>query len=604
MSPRFILGGTPAFCSDRSVRIAGVDTGGTFTDLVLFDGRSVRVHKVLSTPDDPSRAVLQGLRELGAVDVQVVHGSTVATNAFLERKGAKVTLLTTAGFEDVLEIGRQNRGSLYDLQWTRPEPLVPAARRVGIRERMDAKGRVLVPLDVAALRKHRGKNVAVCFLHSYANPAHERAAKRLLGGAVLSSEVLPEYREFERMSTTVLTAYVGPVMERYVKRLGASIPSLRLMASDGGSITTDAALRRAAQTLLSGPAGGVIAAQALGLGKVISFDMGGTSTDVCLIDGAARVTKEGEIGGLPLRTPHFEIETVGAGGGSIARIDAGGALRVGPESAGSTPGPICYGRGGTRPTVTDANLALGRIDAARFFGGRMRLRDPRLPRRRAEGILEVADATMERALRRVSVERGADPGEYWLAAFGGAGPLHACGLAARLGMKGVVVPRWPGLFSALGMLLADLTVEKSRTVLGRTPDFGPLERDALRELPGARLERFVEARYRGQSHEIRIPWGADFHAAHRRLHGFARNAPVETVNLVVRATSSLPKPRPSRLPRGKGKTWGGSVDRDVLRAGDRLRGPSVVSEGSATTWIPRGWAGRVDLHGNIIISQY
>ncbi len=583
--------------------IVGVDTGGTFSDLVLFDGRSVRVAKVLSTPDDPSRAVLEGLRELGALDAEVVHGSTVATNAFLERKGAPVTLLTTAGFEDVLEIGRQARGSLYDLGWVRPEPLVPASRRHGIRERIDFRGRELAPLDRAALRRHRGRNVAVCFLHSYANPAHEREARRILGAATLSSDILPEYREFERMSTTVLTAYVGPVMARYVARLEKSIRRLRLMGSDGASITAASALRRSAQTLLSGPAGGVIATQALGLGKAISFDMGGTSTDVCLIDGAARVTKEGEIGGLPLRVPHFEIQTVGAGGGSIARFDAGGALQVGPESAGSTPGPICYGRGGTEPTVTDANLALGRIDAGRFFGGRMKLRDPGLSRRRALGILEVADATMERALRRVSVERGADPAEYWLVAFGGAGPLHACGLAGRLGMKGVVVPRWPGLFSALGMLQADPAVEKSRTVLGRTPDFAPLERAALREIPGGRIERFAELRYRGQSHEIRIPWGSDFHEAHQRLHGYARAAPVEIVNLVVRATRALPKPAPGRIRRGRGRRWTGSLDREALGAGDLVRGPAVVSEGSATTWIPKGWTGRVDEYGNIIICQ-
>jgi len=583
------------------MRVVGIDTGGTFTDFILFDGRSIRTHKVLSTPEDPSRAVLQGLRELGAEEAEVVHGSTVATNAFLERKGARVALVTTKGFEDLLEIGRQTRGALYDLFWSRPEPLVPASRRYGVRERIAADGRVLVPLDRAALRRIREKHVAVCFLHSYANPAHEREAARILKGASLSSDVLPEYREYERLSTTVLNAYVAPVVETYVRRLGRSLGRFRMMASDGGSVSADAACRRAAQTLLSGPAGGVIAAQSIGYGKVISFDMGGTSTDVALIDGAPRVTKEGSIGGLPLRVPHFEIHTVGAGGGSIARFDEGGALRVGPESAGATPGPICYGRGGTLPTVTDANLALGRIDPALFFGGRMKLRDPGLKRSLAEGILEVANANMERALRRVSVERGHDPAEFWLAAFGGAGPLHACELAGRLGMKGVIVPRWPGLFSALGMVLADMTVEKSRTVLGRDADFRPLEREARRDLRG-RVERFVEARYRGQSYELRIPEGADFHEAHRRQYGFARKAPVEVVNLVVRVTASLPKPRFRPVARG-GRSWGGSVSRDDLRAGDRILGPSTVTEGSATTWVPRGWTARVDSHGHIIICQ-
>jgi len=583
------------------MRVAGIDTGGTFTDFILFDGGRIRTHKVLSTPDDPSRAVLQGLRELGSLDAEIVHGSTVAPNACLERKGARLTLVTTKGFEDLLEIGRQERGSLYDLDWVRPEPLIPRSRRIGVRERMDVRGRVLVPLDRAALRRIRAEHVAVCFLHSYANPAHERAAGRILKGASLSSDVLPEYREYERLSTTVLNAYVAPAVERYVGKLRKSLGLLRILASDGGAITPESACRRAAQTLLSGPAGGVIAAQSLGFGKVIAFDMGGTSTDVCLIDGTAKVTKEGSIGGLPLRVPHFEIHTVGAGGGSIAGLDEGGALRVGPESAGAAPGPICYGRGGTQATVTDANLALGRIDPVRFLGGRMALAPVSLSRSFAEGILEVANANMERALRRVSVERGHDPAEFWLVAFGGAGPLHACDLAGRLGMKGVVVPRWPGLFSALGMALADMSVEKSRTVLGGPIPWGDLERTARRDLKG-RVERFVEARYRGQSHEIRIPEGADFHEAHRRLYGFMRRDPVEIVNAIVRVTSPREKPRMPRPGRG-GRTWSGSVDRPALRRGDWVRGPAVISEDNATCWVPRGWTGRVDAHSDIVICR-
>jgi N-methylhydantoinase A len=583
------------------MRVVGVDTGGTFTDFILFEGRGIRTHKVLSTPDDPSRAVLQGLRELGAADLEVVHGSTVATNAFLERKGAKLTLVTTRGFEDLLEIGRQERGSLYDLNWERPAPLIPRSRRVGVRERMDAQGKVVVPLDRASLRRIRAKDVVVCFLHSYANPRHEREAGKVLPAATLSCEVLPEYREYERLSTTVLNAYVAPIISRYVGALKHSLPALRILASDGGAITAESATRRAAQTLLSGPAGGVIAAQSLGFGKVIAFDMGGTSTDVCLIDGTAKVTKEGSIGGLPLRVPHFEIHTVGAGGGSIARRDEGGALRVGPESAGASPGPICYGRGGTLPTVTDANLALGRIDPGRFLGGRMALRPVKLTRAFAEGVIEVANANMERALRRVSIERGYDPAEFWLVAFGGAGPLHACALAGRLGMKGVVVPRWPGLLSALGMVLADTAVEKSRTVLGRTIDWAALEREARREVKG-RSQRFVEARYRGQSYELRIPVGGDFHDAHRRHFGFARPDPVEIVNAVVRVTAERKKPRLEPLGRG-GRSWTGSVDRALLRRGDRVRGPSVISEDNATCWIERGWSGQVDADGNILICR-
>lgn len=594
------------------MRLVGIDTGGTFTDFVLFDGLSIRTHKVLSTPEDPSRAVLQGLRDLGALDAEIVHGSTVATNAFLERKGARLSLVTTKGFEDLLEIGRQERGALYDLMWERPEPLVPRSRRFGVRERIDSRGRVILPLDLAAVKKVRGEHVAVCFLHSYANPKHEQEAGEILKGATLSCDILPEYREYERLSTTVLNAYVAPVVDRYVKRLERALGHFRIMASDGGAVTAESARRRAAQTLLSGPAGGVIAARSAWPGKVISFDMGGTSTDVCLIDGAPKVTKEGMIGGLPLRVPHFEIHTVGAGGGSIARIDEGGALRVGPESAGATPGPICYGRGGVLPTVTDANLALGRIDPARFLGGRMKLVPVQLRRSFAHGVIDVVNANMERALRRVSVERGHDPADFWLVAFGGAGPLHACALAGRLGMKGVVVPPWPGLLSALGMAKADMTVEKSRTVLGRKPDFSGLEREASRELRGT-VERFAECRYRGQSYELRIPWtggrrsvsGAlveKFHEAHRQRYGFARNAPVEVVNLVVRVTAARRKPEVRPIPRG-GAEFTGLVDRAELRAGDRVRGPAVVSEDNATCWIERGWTGRVDAFGNIIICQ-
>ncbi len=591
------------------MRIVGVDTGGTFTDFILFDGRGIRTHKVLSTPDDPSRAVLQGLRELGAADADVVHGSTVATNAFLERKGAELTLVTTKGFEDLLEIGRQERGALYDLNWERPEPLIPRSRRIGVRERTDARGREVQPLDRAALRRIRAKDVAVCFLHSYANPKHEREAGRILKRATLSSDVLPEYREYERLSTTVLNAYVAPAVEEYLGRLRRSLPRIRILASDGGAITPESAGRRAAQTLLSGPAGGVIAAQSLGFGKVIAFDMGGTSTDVCLIDGTATVTKEGSIGGLPLRVPHFDIHTVGAGGGSIARIDEGGALRVGPESAGAKPGPICYGRGGTQPTVTDANVRLARIDVEGFLGGRMRLNIPDLSMEFARGVVEVVNANMERALRKVSVERGHDPADFWLVAYGGAGPLHACELAGRLGMKGVVVPRWPGLFSALGMVLADMTVEKSRTVLGREIPWRELEREALGELKGT-VERFVEARYRGQSHEIRISETADFHEAHRRLYGFTRRDPVEIVNAVVRVTASRPKPRFGRMPGarrperiGSGGSGHLGTSRERMRPGDEVFGPAAIGEETASTWVPRGWTARVDPSGNIIICQ-
>lgn len=534
--------------------IAGVDTGGTFTDFVLSDGRT---HKVLSTPDDPARAVLQGLRELGGVD-HVVHGSTVATNAFLERKGARIAFYTNEGFEDVLEIGRQARGSLYDLRWQRPAPLVPRELRIGVRGRIGADGRVVEPLG--PVRRVRADEYAVGFLHSYLNPAHEREVARRLGGATMSSEILPEYREYERFSTTVLNAYVAPVMSRYVGRLEKALGSgLTLMSSAGGTLSARLAAERPVNTLLSGPAGGVAAALSLGIDRLITFDMGGTSTDVALIDGSVRVTKETVLDGYPVRVPMLDIHTIGAGGGSIARIDEGGALRVGPESAGARPGPICYGFGGTQPTVTDANVVLGRI--TELLGGRMKLdvaaAKRAVSRKFAEGIVEVANSNMDRAIRRVSVERGYDPREFALLAFGGAGPLHACELADRLGMKRVIVPHLPGLFSAFGMLVADAVVERSRSALAGS--WRDLERDVRRELPRARLERFVEMRYRGQSYELRVRNEGEFAEAHRRSYGYARDAEIEVVNLVVRGTV------PAR----------------------RLR--IAGGEGYATLYLPRGW---------------
>jgi len=585
--------------------LVGVDAGGTFTDFVVFDGRTVRTHKVLSSRRDPAGAMAGGLAELGLPRATIVHGTTIATNAFLERKGAKVALLTTRGFEDLIEIGRQTRGALFDLEWEKPSPLVARSMRFGIDERIGADGRVVRPLRMGRLRLRGAEAVAICFLHSYANAAHEeRAAKALRGRPLsVSSRLVPEYREYERLATTVLNAYVSPIMRRYLEALAPRVAGeLRIMSSGGGRMSVRHAAERPVHTLLSGPAGGAVAVEALcrhlGVEKAIGLDMGGTSTDVSLYDRGVSITKEGTLGGFPIRVPILEIHTVGAGGGSIARVDAAGALRVGPESAGAEPGPACYGRGGRLPTVTDANVALGRIAPDLFFGGRMKL-DVATAKRAlgsidAEAVVEVANASMERAMRVVSVERGHDPEECRLIPFGGAGPLHACALAERLSLKGAIVPRWPGLFSALGMVLADEVEERSMSALGGDP------RRAFAKLGAG--DRFVDARYRGQSYELRIPWGADFHAAHRRRYGYARDEEVEVVNAIVRRVRRTRKPGWEKLARGTGKPRPlrrGCYDRNSLRAGDRVDGPAVIMEDNATTFVERGWNGRVDAYGNL-----
>lgn len=592
--------------------LVGIDVGGTFTDFYLADGRT---HKVFTTPGDPSRGVLQGLRELGLDSGQIVHGSTIATNAFLERKGARVVLLITRGFRDLVEIGRQTRDRLYDLDWTRPAPLYSAV--VEVDERLAADGSVLRPLRLPKIP--RSEAYAVCLLHSYRNPKHELALERAIrsGHVSRSSDVVSEYREYERFATTVLNAYVAPVMQRYLENLGARLPQfqLRVMASSGGSVTVPAACRRPVVTLLSGPSAGVVATEALmqrlDEHRAISFDMGGTSTDVALIDGRARLTREGRLAGYPVRVPMIEIHTVGAGGGSIAWFDEGGVLRVGPRSQGAHPGPACYGRGGTLPTVTDANVVLGRIHPDRFLGGRFRL-DPAQARKAvgdlAGPILEVVNSNMERAIRFISVERGYDPSEFALVAFGGAGPLHACELARSLRMRRVIVPPRPGNFCALGALMADIVKEKSRTILGGPPKFEDLERACLRELRaegcdvrGAVVRRMVEMRYRGQSHELTLDWGRDverrFHEAHRRRYGFAMpDKPVEIVNAAVRVTLRVRKPSWPRVARRRGR-FTGHVERSDLGWGSVVAGPAVISEDNATTWVPSGFEGEVDRYG-------
>lgn len=650
----------------------GVDTGGTFTDLVLLDDTRVVTHKVRSTPDDPSRAILAGLAELAGdlSHADIVHGSTVATNAVLERKGARVALVATAGFEDVLRIGRQTRRELYNFMVADRLPLVEPAHTFGLRERLDATGAVLEPVDEAqlealpaALQAAGIEAVAVCLLHAYINPLHEQHVADRLAAAGFSvsasHRVLPEYREFERWSTTVVNAYVTPLMARYLdaleRRLGRA--RLSIMQSNGGSISAARAKTTAVQTILSGPAAGAVGARAVGAAagypRVIGFDMGGTSTDVTLIDGEVGVTMESTVGEFPVRLPIIDIHTVGAGGGSIAYVDAGGALRVGPRSAGAEPGPVCYGTG-TELTVTDANLLLGRLDPDYFLGGRMPLdveRTRAVARTAAaslkltemalaEGIIRVANANMERAIRVVSVQRGFDPRDFALLAFGGAGGMHACEIADTLDIGVVIAPRFGGVLSALGMLLADVTKDYSLTVL-RPADtltddelrarFLPLVTQATEDLRAEgfagtrlRLEASLDVRYVGQAYEITVPFGADYRAAfdarHAQLYGYANpRRGAEVVTLRVKAIGVALKPELPReaaadalaaTPFAEREAWFGGrplrtaiYRREALRAGAQGSGPALIAGSEATTVIPPRFRFHVDQYANVVATR-
>lgn len=662
--------------------ILGVDVGGTFTDFLLWENGRLRTYKRPSTPADPARAVLDGIADMGAAPDELVHGSTVATNALLERKGARTALLTTRGFADTLLIGRQARPWLYALHPTRPAPLVPNDLRIELDERVSAQGEVLQPLDGAQLERALDRicaagteSLAVCFLFSFLRPEHERtaaeaAARRGLRVSV-SHEVLPEYREYERMSTTTVNAYVSPLMDRYLTRLDAAlrragVRRLRVMQSDGGSIGAPTAGRLAVRTVLSGPAGGVAGAfavaRAAGFSDVITFDMGGTSTDVALCPARVLTRDETTIAGLAIRVPIVDVHTVGAGGGSLARLDSGGALRVGPESAGADPGPACYGRG-DRPTVSDAHAVLGRLLPRFFLGGRMTIYPERARaalaslgeafggvEQAAAAVIAVANANMERALRVVSVERGYDPRAFTLVAFGGAGPLHACDLADLLGIPRVLVPRFPGVLSALGMVVAPVThdVSASAMCLADAGLEGLLRRvvPALvtrgraelaadgHDVRAATAELVLSMRYAGQSYELpvqaplpspgsRVPrfsaesLRAAFHAAHRQRYGHADpNRPVECVSVRVRVT--LPPP-PVRLtpdfedgdPRaGTAPVWcagrrrrAAVLVRECLRPGQRYDGPAVVAQMDATTLIPPGWRATVDEMANLVLER-
>ncbi|MXV83283.1 hydantoinase/oxoprolinase family protein [Candidatus Poribacteria bacterium] len=746
---------------DLIVKNIGVDTGGTFTDIVMRVNGDLFTHKVLSTPQNPALAVIQGVSEIlhqHDTDTErkpdIVHGSTVATNALLERRGARIALVTTKDFEDILEIGRQARPDLYDFCVERPAPLVPADRRFGISERTLHTGEIqteIEPSDLEALTSELSAleldAIAVCFLFAYVNPHNEQIVANYLSRLGIpvscSHEVLPEYREYARFSTTVANAYIRPTLERHLSTLidsdllrsfsetvacivpqahtrlapmeggsntknvekqsadtypqGKIKKPFRLMLSNGGCISAKIFQRSlqaenlrysresaGIRTVLSGPAGGVIGAyqvaKAAGYDQIITFDMGGTSTDVSLCNSGISLTTESTISGLPIKVPLIDINTVGAGGGSIATVDAGGALRVGPESAGADPGPICYGNNGTDVTVTDANLYLGRIAAAQFLGGAMsldadktrthieefakRLGVPLL--QAADGILKVANAAMERAIKVISVERGFDTRDFTLVSFGGAGGLHAAFMAENLGIETVLIPPNGGLLSAYGMLFADVVKDYSRTVLWQfeknsegsenlvkalNTGFGTLLTRAENEMEiegfaphQLKIDRSLDMRYQGQSYELNIACPPDkggyggltehtssneivetlvakFHATHEVRFGYARtDAPVEVVNLRLTATGETDKPPIASVPIADADAaeaftvqnpviFEGEVlptnfyRREALRPGNRIAGPAIVTEFSATTVVPPDFFAVVDTYQNLVLSK-
>lgn len=675
----------------------GVDSGGTFTDVCLFEESTGRVEvwKVPSTPDDPSRGIAQGVAEgverVGALPADIGyfgHGTTVATNALIQHRGVPTGLITTEGFRDLLEIGRQKRPELYDLQADKPPVLVPRDLRLEVPERVHHDGTIETPLDEAdvrdAVRRLRAagvKAVAVSFLYGFVRSEHEALVRRILAEefpeafACAGHEVAPEFREYERLSTVVVNAYLGPVMQGYIKRLAKRLGDLGVTAtphltqSNGGVIGFDQAAQLPVRTVLSGPSTGVVAAQEVGrmagFADLITFDMGGTSTDVALLkDGQCRLTSEAVVHGYPIKAPMLDIHTVGAGGGSIAFVDSGGMLKVGPRSAGADPGPACYDRGNPEPTVTDANVVLQTLNPVHLLGGRMKVRQDlaraaigqvaeRLkldPMATAQGILSVVTANMARAIRVISVQRGHDPRDYTLVAFGGAGPLHAARLARELDIKRVLVPRNPGILCAMGLLLTDLRADFAATRLVTLSQAAlPVMAEAFTHLlaqaeqwfaaeaiaPEARrILRTADMRYAGQNYELAVPLpegpvgpktldalAEGFAEAHRRLYGFvAEGEPVQIVTLRIEASGIVKKAALRALPEdgpdasaaiiGRREVWlpesNGFVacpiyDRDGLRPGNCIFGPAVVEQMDATTVILPGMRGRVEPYLNLIL---
>jgi N-methylhydantoinase A len=675
----------------------GVDSGGTFCDICLFDDESGRVEvwKVSSTPDDPSRGIAQGVAEgtgnVGADPAAIGyfgHGTTVGTNALIQHRGVPTGLITTDGFRDLLEIGRQKRPDLYDLQADKPEVLVARDLRLEVPERIRHDGTVETALDEQALReaaralKAAGvQSVAICFLYGFVRPAHEVTARRILAEefpeafACASHEVAPEFREYERMSTAVVNAYLGPVMQGYIRRLAGRLKELgltttpHLTQSNGGVIGFEQAARLPVRTVLSGPSTGVVAAQELGkmvgIPDLITFDMGGTSTDVALLQGGqCRLTGEAVVHGYPIKAPMLDIHTVGAGGGSIAHVDSGGLLKVGPRSCGAFPGPVCYDKGNTEPATTDANVVLQTLNPTHLLGGRMAVRQDlakaaigRLAEQlgldvmaTAQGIISVVTANMARAIRVISVQRGHDPRDYTLVAFGGAGPLHAARLAKELEIRRILVPRNPGILCAMGLLLTDLRADFATTRLTLLePAVAPVIEAAFadlatqadhwfaeEEIPAEKrqIRRTVDMRYAGQNYElpVALPEGPvteaslkalaeGFAAAHQRQYGFvAEEEAVQLVTFRVEATGLVAKasftPQPDAGPDagaaiiGKRDVWmpeaGGWVscpvyDRAALKSGNRIAGPAIVEQMDATTVVLPGMTGRVEPYLNLIL---
>ena len=705
----------------QPLRIA-IDTGGTFTDCVWIDSATSRLRmlKVFSTPADPSEAIVDALGKIAPEgEFVILHGTTVGTNTLLVRKGARTALVTTAGFEDAIEIGRQARPKLYDFFFDRVEPLVPKELRFGVNERTASDGEILTAPTRDELQRlasqiaaHHPRSVAISLLFSFANPQNElavaEALKSLAVPLSISHQILPEFREYERTSTVVINAYLQPVVQRYLENLerragqidsqqrapnarssslggaqrfggairpskmtwasaAVTIPRIFVMQSSGGITALSAAAREPVRTVLSGPAGGVVGAAAStrrsGFDRIIAFDMGGTSTDVSLVEGTITTASDAHVAGLPISVPMLDIHTVGAGGGSLTRFDAAGVLRVGPESAGADPGPICYGRG-TQPTVTDANLLLGRLQPAHFLGGAFTLDLERTRRvtqewlkkngsslsleKFAAGVIRVVNATMEKAIRVVSIERGRDPRDFTLVAFGGAGGLHACALADALSIPRVIIPAFPGALSAYGILASDVVKDYSRTVLWCVAkkiaqaqlvrEFAALETQAAEDFRReewrgkVHYARSVDIRYRGQGYELNIPLTknllADFESEHRRRYGYVHpNREVELVTLRLRATMKSPQSgiitdyvgtaalgRPGRAKLGRfspgefavffdGKKLATKLySRDSLRPGRKYSGPAIVTEYSATTVIPPGARFHVDPAGNALIA--
>ena len=679
-----------------SIRI-GVDVGGTFTDIVRFDQREgrLRLLKIPSTPGQPHQAVLEGTRQIlsenggRAEDVQFfIHGTTVATNTLLERKGARVALLVTEGFRDVLQIARQDRPLLYDYFVQRIDPLVPRNDRFEVPERVLYTGQVLKPLDPAGSRdvirriaRENIPDIAVCLLHSYANPEHEHQLASWIAQEIpearisLSSEILPEFREFERMDTTAVNAYILPRVGRYIASLEEGLSqlgirsSLHVMQSNGGLMTGESAQKQAVRMVLSGPTAGALSGlhvgQGAGFEDVISIDVGGTSADVALArSGQLRFTEESEVGGHFLKVPMIEINTVGAGGGSIAWIDAGGGLQVGPQSAGADPGPACYDRGGQSPTVTDANLFLGRLNPEYFLGGEMPL-NPALSERAitekiaaplglsgeeaAEGILQVVNSVMMKAIRRLSVERGYDPRQFTLVCFGGAGPLQAVDWTLELQIPLVLVPPSPGVSSALGLLTADFRHDYLRTLLWKTREHNLVELTAelkaledqarsqlLAEGIGQQKIQYlasVDMRYQGQGYSLDVPFGLEeaaawtdldilekaFHERHQSSFDYSDPAqPTEIVNVRLVGVGELPRPAfPARHPSGKDASGAIKTSRQIwfrrdwhevpiyerneLRPGHTITGPALIEQIDSTTFFYPGQTARVDPQSNLRI---